>query len=81
LPDHRAGLPEVTRGTFATTEDVYGQLVFPDAEEQRLTIGRFLMDSDYDTVSRRAMLEGFDPYAHAGKIAMPMVHKHFMVRN
>jgi hypothetical protein len=34
----------------------------------------------YDAVPRRAMLEGFDPYANAGKIAMPFVYKHFMVR-
>jgi SAM-dependent methyltransferase len=62
------------------TEDVHYELVFPDAEGNRLSLGRFLMGSDYDAVPRRAILEGFDPYSNAGKIVMPLVHKHFMVR-
>jgi hypothetical protein len=68
-------------GETYSTEDIHYELVFPDAEEHRLSIGRFLMGNDYDDVPRRAMLEGFDGYAHAGKIAMPIVHKHFIVRN
>jgi SAM-dependent methyltransferase len=67
-------------GESSCTEDVHYELAFPDAEEHRLSMGRFLMGSDYDTVPRRAMLEGFDSYANAGKIVMPLMHKHFMVR-
>lgn len=61
-------------------EEVHYELVFPDAEEHRLSMGRFLMGSDFDAVPRRAILAGFDPYSNAGKIAMQVVHKHFTVR-
>ena len=40
-----------------------------------------MMGSDDNAVPRQAMVAGFDPYANAGKIAMPLVQKHFMVRN
>ena len=62
------------------TEGVHYDLVFPDAEEHRLSMGRFLMGSDFDAIPRRAILTGFDPYSNAGKIAMQVVHKHFIVR-
>ena len=78
-PIREAALASLGRAYCA--EDVHYELVFPDAEEYRLSIGRFLMGSDFGAVPRRAMLEGFDSYAHAGKIVMPVVHKHFMVRN
>jgi hypothetical protein len=39
-----------------------------------------LLGSEYEAVPRQAILEGFDPYSNAGKIAMPLVHKHFIVR-
>ena len=68
-------------GEAYSAEDVHDELAFADAEEHRLSMGRFLMGSDYDAVPRQAMLAGFDPYANAGKIAMPLVQKHFMVRN
>ena len=51
-------------------------LVFPDAEEHRLCRGRFLMGDAYRTVPRQALLEGFDPYAHAERIARQIVHQH-----
>jgi hypothetical protein len=41
---------------------------------------RFLRGNDYDAVPRQAMVESLDPYASAGKIVMPLMHKHFMVR-
>ena len=55
-------------------------LVFPDAAEHRLSMGRFLMGSNYDAVLRQAMLEDFDSYSNAGKIGMQIVHKDFVVR-
>jgi SAM-dependent methyltransferase len=67
-------------GEAYCAEEVHYELVFPDVEEHRLSMARFLMGSDYDAVPRQALLEGFDPYSNAGKIAMPLVHKHFMVR-
>jgi hypothetical protein len=67
-------------GEAYSTEDVHYELAFPDAEEHRLSIGRFLMGSDDDAVPRQAILEGFDPHSCAGKIAMPLRQKHFLVR-
>ena len=57
------------------------ELASADAEENRLSIGLFLMGSDYDAMPGQAIFEGFDPYACAGKIVMPLMHKHFMVRH
>jgi SAM-dependent methyltransferase len=62
------------------TEDVHYELVFPDAAEHRLTMGRFLMGGDFHSVPRPAMLQCFDPYVHAGQITMQLVHQHFIVR-
>jgi len=76
--DLEAALAGLGEGYCA--EEVHYELVFPDAEEHRLSIGRFLLGSDYEAVPRQAILEGFDPYSNAGKIAMLLVHKHFMVR-
>jgi len=42
-------------------------------------MARFLTSSDYDAVPQHALLHGFDPYSKAGKVVMPLVHKHFMV--
>jgi hypothetical protein len=67
-------------GEAYSAEDVHYELAFADAEEHRLSIGRFLMGSDYDAVPRQAILEGFDPYASAGRIVLPLVHKHFLLR-
>jgi len=61
-------------------EEVHYELVFLDAEEHRLSMGRFLMGRDFDAVLRRVILAGFDPYSNAGKIAMQVVRKHFIVR-
>jgi SAM-dependent methyltransferase len=61
-------------------EDVRYECVFPDTAENRLRMGRFLLGSDYHAVPRQMLLAGFDPYAHAGQIAMQPVHQHFIVR-
>jgi SAM-dependent methyltransferase len=60
--------------------EVSYELAFRDSEEHRLRLGRFLMGSAYHAVPRRALLEGFDPYSHAGQIVMSLVHQHFIVR-
>ena len=69
----------VSLGEVYSAEDVHYELTFADAEEHRLCIGRFLMGGDYGAVPRQAILRGFDPYAHAGRIVMPLVHKHLTV--
>jgi SAM-dependent methyltransferase len=62
------------------TEEVPYALVFPDAEENRLRMGRFLLGDDVHAVPRPVLLQCFDPYAYAGRITMQLVHTHFMVR-
>ena len=67
-------------GAAYCTEDVHYELVFPDTEDNRLCMGRFLLGGDFHAVPRPALLQCFDPYAHAGQIAMQLVHQHFIVR-
>jgi SAM-dependent methyltransferase len=76
--DYEATLAHL--GEAYCKEDVQYECVFPDTEENRLSIGRFLLGSDYHVVPLQALLEGFDPHAHAGQIAMQPVHQHFIVR-
>jgi SAM-dependent methyltransferase len=61
-------------------EDVHYHLVFPDAVENRLRLGRFLLGSDYHAVPQQVLLECFAPYANADQIVLPIKHQHFMVR-
>jgi SAM-dependent methyltransferase len=63
------------------TEDVHYELVFPDTEENRLNMGRFLMGGDFHAVPRQAMLQCFDPYAYARQITMQLAHKHFIIQH
>jgi SAM-dependent methyltransferase len=67
-------------GKAYCAEEVDYELAFPDVEENRLRMGRFLLGNDYDAVPRQVILEGFDPYTKAGRIAVQVVHKHFSVR-
>ena len=66
-------------GETYSTENVRYELVFQDAAENRVTMGRFLLGGDVHAVPRPALLQCFDLYAHAGQIAMQIVHQHFMV--
>jgi SAM-dependent methyltransferase len=68
-------------GETYCTEDVHYTLIFPDTEEHRLTMGRFLMGDDFHAVPQQAMVQGFDPYTHAGQISMQIMHRHYMVRH
>src|SRR5262249_21738488 len=67
-------------GEAYCTEDIHYELVFPDTEEHRLTMGRFLMGGDFHALPRPALLQGFDSYMLAGQIAMQLVHTHVIVR-
>jgi SAM-dependent methyltransferase len=60
--------------------EIHYELVCPDSEENRLSLGRFVMGSDYQAVPRDTLLDGLTPYSHAGQIIMPLVHMHFIVR-
>ena len=71
----------IRQGVRYNKEDVHYTLGFPDVEENRLTVMRFLLGSAYHDVSRQAMLALFEPYAQDGQIAMHLLHEHFMVRH
>jgi trans-aconitate 2-methyltransferase len=66
-------------GRSCAREDIHYELVFPDSEENRLEIARFLMGSDYPAVPTQVMVDLFAPYSSGGRIAMQLVHKHFAV--
>jgi SAM-dependent methyltransferase len=68
-------------GEAYCAEEVHYTLAFPDVEENRLRMGRFLLGNDYDAVPRQVILEGFDPHAKGEQIAVQVVHKHFSVRH
>jgi SAM-dependent methyltransferase len=61
-------------------QDVHYELTFPDSEENRLTILRFLMGSHYPEVPRPPMLELFDSYAADGIVHMHITHEQFIIR-
>jgi len=60
-------------------EDVQYQLSFPDSEENRLKILRFLLGSYFSDVPRQAMLDLFEPHMQAGQIWMQLVHEHLVI--
>jgi SAM-dependent methyltransferase len=55
------------------------ELVFPDAEENRVKILRFLLGSYFAEVPRPAMLDLFTPYAHDGRIVIATGHEQFVM--
>ncbi len=61
------------------TENVTYDLAFPDSEENRLHIMRFLLGSHFQAVPRGEMLAAFDRHRVAGRIAMRISHQHFIV--
>lgn len=63
------------------TEHVNYDLIFPDTEENRLKILRFLLGSHFPAMPRRAILDVFNPHADAGQIASRIVHRHFVIRH
>lgn len=62
-------------------ENVTYELAFPDSEENRSRIMRFLLGKHFHEVPRSAMLAAFDRHTVASSISMRISHKHFIVRN
>src|SRR5262249_54445004 len=78
VPFHTAEDLEVTlaqQGEVYRKQEIQYELVFPDAEENRVKILRFLLGSYFAEVPRQAMVDLFTPYAHAGRIVIPTVHE------
>ena len=84
VPFHTAEDLEVTlakQREVYRKQDIQYELVFPDSEENRLKILRFLLGSYFDEVPRQAMVDLFNPYAHAGRIVIQTVHEQFVIRH
>jgi SAM-dependent methyltransferase len=60
--------------------DVRYEMSFPDREENRLSIVRFLLGGYFPRVPRQAMLDLFDPYVESSEVKMHLVHDQFAVR-
>jgi trans-aconitate 2-methyltransferase len=57
------------------------QLTFPDTEENRMRILRFLLAEHLAELSHRPLLELFDRYVHAGQIEIRTASDHFTIRS
>jgi SAM-dependent methyltransferase len=66
-------------GETYDTVDIEYVVIFPDSEEHRLSLGRFLLGNEYHAVPRQILLACFDPHSRAGQIVMSLVHKHLMI--
>jgi trans-aconitate 2-methyltransferase len=56
------------------------ELTFPDTEENRLRIIRFLLADHLSQMPLEPLLSMFDQYSHAGRIQIRTESDHFMVR-
>ena len=57
------------------------QLTFPDTEENRMRILRFLLAEYLAHLSLRPLLDLFDHYAHSGRINIRTASDHFTIRS
>jgi len=67
-------------GEIYHKQDVQYDLVFPDSEENRLKILRFVLGDYFHEVPRQPMLDLFNVYAHADQIVIQTVHKQFIIQ-
>ncbi|MCS6852179.1 MAG: class I SAM-dependent methyltransferase [Gemmataceae bacterium] len=84
VPYHTAEDVEAVLGQLPVRvlkERVDFDLVFPDTEENRLKIVRFLMGHDWSALPRDEALAPFDSYSSGGQIAIRSGQPHFVVRH
>jgi trans-aconitate 2-methyltransferase len=62
-------------------QQVAYQLTFPDTEENRMRIIRFLLAEHLAQMSHRPLLDLFDQYAHSGRIDIRTASDQFTVRS
>jgi trans-aconitate 2-methyltransferase len=62
-------------------QQVAYQLTFPDTEENRMRIIRFLLAEYLAQLPHRPLLDLFDQYAHSGRINIRTASDHFTIRS
>src|SRR5262245_5959062 len=68
-------------GAAYQKQSVPYQVTFPDTEENRMRILRFLLAEHLAQMSQRPLLELFDQYADSGRIDMRTACDHFTIRS
>jgi trans-aconitate 2-methyltransferase len=76
--DVEAGLQE--SGAAYQKQHVPYTLAFPDTEENRMRIIRFLLAEHLAQMPHQPLLDLFDRYAHAGQINIQTASDHFTIR-
>ena len=67
-------------GAAYRKQQVAYQLAFPDTEENRMRILRFLLADHLAQIPHRPLLDLFDPYASSGWITMQTASDHYTIR-
>jgi trans-aconitate 2-methyltransferase len=76
--DVEAGLRQ--SGAIYEKREVPYELEFPDTEENRMRIIRFLLADHLAQMPHQPLLDRFDRYAHSGRIRIATASDHFTVR-
>src|SRR5262249_45618640 len=69
------------RGAVYDKHPVAYQLTFPDTEENRMRISRFLLADHLAQMPRQPLLDWFDQYSHSGQIDIQTFSDHFTIRS
>jgi hypothetical protein len=67
-------------GAAYRKQEVPYQLAFPDTEENRMRILRFLLANHLGQIPPRPLLGLFDQYAHSGWITIHTASDHYTIR-
>ena len=68
-------------GAAYQKQQVAYQLAFPDTEENRMRILRFLLANHLAQIPHRPLLDLFDRYSHSGWIRIQTASDHFTIRS
>jgi trans-aconitate 2-methyltransferase len=68
------------RGLEFQRHEVNFELIFPDLEENRHKMCRFLLGEHFFRMNREEVLKLFDPYASAGRIVIRTCDCHFIIQ-
>lgn len=68
------------QGEVYRKQAMHYELAFPDAEENRLKVMRFLMADYFDEIPRQPMADLFSPYAQTGRIVIKTGHEQFVIQ-